>query len=207
MVSERYAPLPGEQPEKFLERARLWLRYYFRGIALAAHDIKNWLNGLAIFLVPCGLLLFMIYGQLYIGDFMATFHASSWGWGRQISPPWRLLIYSLRNPILSDPLNWNFWTVNIVASFAFLGVVVWAFRRLPISYALYTTTAVLLPLSANLLNSTIRYYLLAFPAFILLAIFVDKGEKQRLHNFIVAAFASIQAVCMVFFVIGLPIMA
>lgn len=207
VVSERYAPQPDEQPQKLLERARLWLRYYFRGIALAAHDLKNWLNGLAIFLVPCGLLLFMIYGQLYIGDFMATFHASSWGWGRQISPPWRLLIYSLRNPILGDPLNWNFWVVNIVASFAFLGAVIWAFRRLPISYALYTAAAVLLPLSANLLNSTIRYYLLAFPAFILLAIYTTKEERQPLHNFIVAAFASIQSICMVFFVIGLPIMA
>lgn len=207
VVSERYAPHPKEQPAQLFERVRLWLRYYFQGIFLAARDIRNWLNGLSIFLVPCGLLLFMFYGQLYIGDFMATFHASSWGWGRQISPPWRLLIYSLRNPILSDPLNWNFWTINIVASFAFLGVVVWAFRRLPVSYALYTAAAVLLPLSANLLNSTIRYYLLAFPAFILLAIFTVQGEKQTLHNFIVASFASIQAVCMVFFVVGMPIMA
>lgn len=53
-------------------------------------------------------------------------------------------------------MNWNFWALNITLAFAFLGFTVWAFRRLPLIYALYTAVMVLLPLSANLfLNDTI----------------------------------------------------
>jgi hypothetical protein len=202
-VSARSMPLPGEAPQRLSERLRLWFSYYFRGLGLAARQVKNWLNALSIGLVPCGLLAFMTYGFLDIGDFLATFHTSDWGWGRRISPPWRLLLYSLKHPILGQPLNWNFWVLNIVAAFAFLAVIIWAFRRLPMIYTLYTAVTVLLPLSSNSLNSLARYYLLVFPAFILLALLTGKDEKQHLHNFIVASFAALQAILMVFFVLGI----
>ncbi len=203
VVSARYSPLPEEVPQGLSARVKLWLDCYFRGLLLAAREMKNWLTALAIGLVPCGLLAFMVYGQIDIGDFFATFHASKWGWGRQLSPPWRLLIYSLRNPILGQPLNWNFWVLNIVAAFAFLAVIIWALRRLPMVYTLYTAVTVLLPLSSSSLNSLARYYLLVFPAFILLALLTNKGEKQHLHNFIIAGFAALQAVLMIFFVLGI----
>jgi hypothetical protein len=203
VVSARYAPLPETMPQKLTARTAIWLRSYLRGLFQAAREMKNWVNALALVLVPCGLLAFMVYGQVDIGDFFATFHASLWGWGRQLSPPWRLLIYSLRNPILGQPLNWNFWVLNIVAALAFLAVIVWACRRLPMIYTLYTAVTVLLPLSSNSLNSLARYYLLVFPAFMLLALLTSKGEKQNLHNFLIAGFAALQAILMVFFVLGL----
>ena len=203
VVSARHAPLPERWPRRFGERAVLWLRSFFGGLLLAARSWKNWLTALALALVPCGLLAFMIYGQIDIGDFFATFHASKWGWGRQITPPWRLLLYSLRHPILGQPLNWNFWTLNIVAAFAFLAVILWAGRRLPMIYTLYTAVTVLLPLSSNSLNSLARYYLLVFPAFMLLALLTCKSEKQHLHNFLVASFAGLQAVLIIFFVLGI----
>lgn len=203
VVSARYAPQPEDLPQKLSTRARTWLRFYVQGLLLAARELKNWVNALALVLVLCGLLAFMIYGQIDIGDFFATFHASLWGWGRQLSPPWRLLIYSLRNPILGQPLNWNFWVLNIVAALAFLAVIIWAFRRLPVIYTLYTAVTVLLPLSSNSLNSLARYYLLVFPVFMLLALFTCKGEKQHLHTFLIAGFAALQAIFMVFFVLGI----
>lgn len=203
LVSARYAPPPEELPRLFRERIRLQLRSYLRGLFLAARELKNWATALALGLVPAGLLAFMVYGQIYIGDFFATFHASKWEWGRQVSPPWRLLIYSLRHPILGQPLNWNFWTLNIVMTFAFLAIVVWAWRRLPMVYVLYTAATVLLPLASSSLNSIARYYLLVFPVFILLALLTTRNERQTLHNFILASFATLQAVLMVFFVLGI----
>ncbi|MEO7018853.1 MAG: glycosyltransferase family 39 protein [Ktedonobacteraceae bacterium] len=203
VVSARYAPPPTELPLYFLARLRLQSRCYFSGLWLAVRELKNWLTALAFGLIPAGLLAFMIYGKIYAGDFFATFHASKWEWGRHISPPWRLLMYSLRNPIWGQPLNWNFWTLNIAMTFAFLAVMIWAFRRLPMIYALYAATTVLLPLSSSSLNSIARYDLLVFPAFILLALLTAKNEEQPLHNFILASFAALQAVLMVFFVIGL----
>ena len=209
VVSARYAPLPTELPEDWIERAKLWLSYYFRGLLLAARELKNWFTALALGLVPCGLLAFMVYGQIDIHDFLATFHASSWGWRRHISPPWRLLIYSLRNPILAQPLNWNFWVFNIVTALVSLAVIIWVWRRLPMIYTLYTALVVLLPLSSSLLNSYGRYGLLVFPAFILLAAFTskEKGKEEHLHNWIIVSFTALGAVFTVFFILGLPIMA
>ncbi len=203
VVSARYAPLPAELPTELTARVTLWLRYFVRGISLAAHELKNWVTGLSLALVPCGLLAFMLYGQIDIGDFFATFHASKWGWGRQLSSPLRLLLYSVRHPILGQPLNWNFWVLNIVAACAFLAVILWALRRLPMIYTLYTAVTVLLPLASGSLNSLARYYLLVFPAFILLALLTSKPEKPHLHAFIIAGFTALQALLTVLFVLGI----
>ncbi|HEX7736767.1 MAG TPA: glycosyltransferase family 39 protein [Ktedonobacteraceae bacterium] len=209
VVSARYAPLPTELPARRLERAKIVVNCYLRGLLLAARVQKNWLNALALLLVPCGLLAFMVYGQIHINDFFATFHASAWGWRRHVSPPWRLLIYSLRNPILGQPMNWNFWVLNITTALAGLAVLIWSWRRLPMAYTLYTAVMVLLPLTSSLLNSYGRYALLIFPAFILLASFTSKtnGKEGHLHTFIVASFAALEAVFMIFFVLGFPTIA
>lgn len=203
VVSARYAPVCSTWPTRLRERIQLLVRSYCLGLWQAAHRLRTWLGALALVLVPGGLLAFMLYGQLDIGDFFATFHASKWGWGRQLSSPLRLLLYSLRHPILGQPLNWNFWLLNIVVAFAFLAVILWSFRRLPMIYTLYTAVAVLLPLSSNSLNSLARYYLLVFPAFMLLALLTCKEEKQQLHTFLVAGFAALQSILLVFFVLGL----
>lgn len=203
VVSARYAPSPTELPSCWLAHLQLQVRCYCSGLLLATRELKNWLTALALSLIPAGLLAFMIYGKIHTGDFFATFHASKWEWGRHVSSPWRLLLYSVRNPILGQPLNWNFWTLNITITLAFLAVVFWAFRRLPMIYALYATATVLLPLSSGSLNSIARYDLLVFPVFILLALCTSQSERQSLHNFILASFAALQAVFMVFFVIGL----
>lgn len=209
VVSARYAPLPAELPRDLRARAKIGLNCYFRGLLLAARELKNWLTALALGLVPCGLLAFMLYGLVDVNDFMATFHASTFGWRRTLSPPWRLLIFSLRNPVLGQPLNWNFWVLNIVAAFACLAVLIWAFRRLPMIYTLYSAVMVLVPLTSSLLNSYGRYMLLVFPAFLLLALFTGKedGKREHLHAFLVAGFAALEAVFMIFFVLGFPTMA
>ncbi|HEY3993804.1 MAG TPA: glycosyltransferase family 39 protein [Ktedonobacteraceae bacterium] len=213
VISARYAPLPTELPRRLDKRAQLYLSCYFRGLFLATRALKNWLNALALALVPCGLLAFMLYGYIAINDFFATFHASAWGWRRHMSPPWRLLIYSLRNPVLGQPMNWNFWVLNIVTAFAGLAVIVWAWRRLPMIYTLYTAVMVLVPLSSSLLNSEGRYALLIFPAFILLATFTSKStgksdtEAECLHTFLLISFATLEAVFMIFFVLGFPLIA
>ncbi|HEY0756613.1 MAG TPA: glycosyltransferase family 39 protein [Ktedonobacteraceae bacterium] len=215
VVSARYAQPPENLPKDWSARAQIEVTTYFRGLFLAMRELKNWLNALALILIPCGLLIFMIYAKLYINDFFATFHASSWGWHRMISPPWRLIIYSLRNPILGQPLNWNFWVLNIVTALAGLAVIIWAWRRLPMIYTIYTALVVLLPLASSMLNSYGRYALLFFPAFILLATFTSKhkdsskneGKEEHLHTFIVASFATLEAVFMIFFVLGLPTIA
>lgn len=206
VLSERYAPLPAPLPQKRSERARLRFRCYLLGLSLAAREFKNWSTCLALALVPCGLFAFLLYGRSQTGNLLTTFHVNQVFWGRQLSSPWRVLLYSLRHPTLGDPMNWNFWLLNIIMAFAFLSLTIWAFRRLPMIYALYTTLMVLLPLSANLLNSIARYYLVVFPAFILLALF-SRDDKPNRHVLILISFTALQALFMAFFVIGMHTIA
>ena len=111
----------------------------------------------------------MIYGKIKTGDFLATFHNQN-GVGAAISIPLSLLIYSIGHPPLRpNPMDWNFWPLNLAISLIFLGLAVWALRKLPMTYAL---NGVLLPLSSSRINSISRYYLVVFPVFILLALWI-----------------------------------
>lgn len=207
VLSDCYAPLPDMSSCTLTESAQIWFTSRLRGPLLATREWRNWLSGLSLLLIPSGLFAFMIYAKIKTGDLLATFHADQWGWGRQLSYPWRLLIYSLRHPIVGDPMNWNFWVLNIILAFVFLGFTVWAFRRLPMIYALYTMVMVLLPLSANLLNSIGRLYLVVFPVLILLALWSSDDKPLVRRYIIISSFASLQAVFMIFYVLGLPVIA
>lgn len=202
VLSERYAPPPSQLPQELSKRTYIRIQYYIRGLYLAACQLKNWFTAGALALVPVGLLAFMLYGWGETGDFKITFHINRTLWGRQLSSPWYVLIDSLQHPTLGDPMNWNFWLLNIIVAFAFLGFTIMAFRRLPLIYAFFTLVMVVLPLSTNRLNSLARYYVIVFPVFILLALLCPDNKPNR-HTFILVFFTAIQALLMAFFVIGM----
>ena len=131
----------------------------------------------------------------------------NWGWGRFFENPLQLLFMSLTHPERANPMDWNFWILNISIVLLFLGFTVWAFWKLPMIYALFTLVMVLLPLSSSRINSISRYYLIVFPAFILLALWSNDVEQANRRYFIMIFFAMLQAVLMVFFVLGLPAIA
>jgi hypothetical protein len=209
VTAERYEPLPQLHVSSLrtaLNSIGIWFVVRVRGLWRATHSTKNWLNASLLLLIPAGLFLFMLYGLLETGDLLATFHTEDWGWHRKFTFFGRLLIYSLRNPILNQPLNWNFWLLNILLAFIFLGFILLAFFRLPSIYALYTLVMVLLPLSSNFLNSFDRYCLLIFPAFLLIALYTQE-KRPTLRHFLIGGFAALQAILMLFFVVGLPAIA
>ncbi len=208
-LSDQYAPLPDLNGKTLRDKSLIWLNSRLYGPLLAARRLRNWLSLLALALIPAGLLAFIIYGKIKTGDFLATFHNQQWGWGRYLTSPLSLLIYSIRHPPLRpNPMDWNFWPLNLAISLIFLGLAVWALRKLPMTYALYTVVMVLLPLSNSRINSISRYYLVVFPVFILLALWTCReGNRLQSNAFIMGLFASLQAVFMVFFVLGLPAIA
>lgn len=209
VTAERYEPLPELHVSSLrttLNSIRVWFVVRARGLWRASHSVKNWLNASLLLLIPAGLFTFMVYGLIQTGDLMATFHTEQWGWNRQFTFFGRVLIYSLRHPIMNQPMEWNFWLLNIILAFIFLGFIVLTFLRLPSIYALYTLVMVLLPLSSNLLNSFDRYCMLIFPAFLLLALFTQE-KRLNLRHFLIGSFAALQAILMLFFVVGLPAIA
>jgi hypothetical protein len=207
VMSDRYAPITNASADNFQERVRAWLASRLRGPLLAAQELRNWISLFAIGLIPTGLLAFLIYGKMKTGHFLATFDNQKWGWGRSFENPLQLLSTSLTHPGRANPMDWNFWILNICISLLFLGFTVWAFRKLPMIYALFTLMMVLVPLSSSRLNSISRYYLIVFPVFILLALWSKKTEHVHRRVLIMTLFAMLQAVLMVLFVLGIPAIA
>ncbi len=174
---------------------------------LAIQEPSNLFSLFMLGFIPAGLLVFLVYAKIKTNDLLATFHNQNWGWGRFFENPFQLLATSLTHPVRADATNWNFWILNISVALLFLGFTVWAFRKLPLIYAIYTLVMVLLPLSSSRLNSISRYYLIVFPVFIMLALYSSNAEHTNRRYFILIPFAMLQAVLMVFFVLGLPAIA
>jgi len=206
-LADQYSSLPDSSEMTLLERANAWLYSRSYGLLLAARAFRNWSMLLAVSLIPMGLVPFLIYSQVKTGDFLATIHNHSVGWGRYFAYPWHTLADALTHPRAINPMEWNFWILNIVTIFAFLAFTVWAFRRLPTIYALYTLVMVALPLCTASINSISRYYLIVFPALLLLALWSNHEEETVRHFLITCLFASTLVVFMVFFVLGLPLIA
>jgi hypothetical protein len=161
----------------------------------------------ALALVPAGLYAFMAYAHIKTGDFWASPRNEYLHWGRRPTYPWDTLAVALRHPQGVDLTNWNFWILNVAMTVAFLLLTVWAFRTLRLTYALYMLLLVLLPLSTGSLNSMSRYDLVIFPVLILLAVWSSKDPRLTRHHCVLSLFASLQAVFMAFFVLGLPAIA
>lgn len=207
VASDRYAPIIFTKEDTVQERVRLWVISRVRGPLLAIQEPSKLFSLCTLGLIPAGLLAFLVYAKIKTNDLLATFHNQNWGWGRFFENPFQLLSMSLTHPVRADATNWNFWILNISVALLFLGFTVWAFRKLPMIYALYTLVMVLLPLSSSRLNSISRYYLVVFPVFIMLALYSSSAEHANRRYFILIPFAMLQAVLMVFFVLGLPAIA
>lgn len=207
VLSDRYAPLPDMSAMMLAEKGEVWLRSRTFGVVLAAQKIRSWLELVAVALIPLGIVPFFIYSQIKTGDFLASIHNHSVGWDRHTGDPVRLVIDSLLNPLPPNAMEWNFWALNMIMIFVFTGFIIWAFRRLPMIYALYTLVMVVMPLCTGSVKSISRYYLLVFPAFMLLALWSSRGKSEGRNVMIISLCAPIMAVCMVFFVLGLPLIA
>lgn len=206
-TSDRYAPLTNFSANNYQERVRAWLASRLRGLLLTARELRNWFALFTLGLIPLGLLAFLIYGKIKTVHFLATFDNLRWGWGRYFENPWQLLSTSLTHPERANPMDWNFWLLNICIALLFLAFTVWAFRKLPMTYALFTLVMVLLPLSSSRLNSISRYYLIVFPVFILLALWSKNAEHVNCRLLIMIPFAMLEAVLMILFVLGIPAIA
>lgn len=207
VMSEHYAPLPALHGLTVQQKLVAWLRSRCSGPLLAAHEARNWWHGLAVALIPLGLAPFLIYSQLTVGDALATIHNHSVGWGRHVAAPWKVLVLALGHPQMPDPFDWNFWLLNVAAIVLFLGLTLLWWRRLPITYTLYSLVMLVMPLSTGSINSIGRYYLTVFPVFLLLSLWSSKEQCPARHILIVTLFTTLQALFLVFFVLGLPLIA
>ncbi len=206
-LSNHYSPLPIMSGMTLSQKAFNWVYSRLQGPFLAAQKPQNWSNLFAVALIPSGLIPFLIYSKIKTGDFLATIHNHHVGWGRYLEYPWQLLIDAFSHPHPPDAMDWNFWLLNVITIGVFFGFIIWSMRRLPMIYTLYTFVMVLMPLLTASINSISRYYLVIFPALMLLALWSNNAKQPARHFLILNLFAALQVVFMIFYVLGLPLIA
>jgi hypothetical protein len=125
-------------------------------------------EGLALLLIPAGLLSFMIYLQVITGNALAFKDAMA-AWGRKAGFFFSPLLDYLGHPA-EVAAHWDFRLLNFSAVTIALACGIALLKRRQFALAAYTLMAVLVALSSALLQSQARYAMVVFPVYLTLAI-------------------------------------
>jgi len=147
---------------------------------------------ISLALVPMGLILYMYYLYVTVGDPLEFFHNVSI-FGEQRSSEIVLLpqvFYRYLFKVLPN-LNYNYFPIvfttflEIASAVLFLVLGAWSFYKLRLSYALFFAAGYLIPPLSGSFSSFPRYVLILFPAFLLFATFLE--GRTRLSKGVVYA--------------------
>ena len=127
--------------------------------------IKNVrLDILYLLLIPMGIALFSLYCYYLTGDYLAFVHVKQSGWNFYLSNPLTIIKNNLffKNPVRS----FDIYSVLIMMASSIL-----FYKKLRISYVLMVLLFIFIPLSsgANMVAGLLRYSVVLFPIYILLA--------------------------------------
>ena len=131
------------------------------------YGLRPRVNVLGLFLIPLGLLSFMLFLHMITGnafafkDVLVAWQRSS---GFFLLP---LFNYILRFRLVVE--SWDFHALNFAASLLALACGIVFAKRREWPFALYTLLSIIAPLSSLRLQSHARYVLTIFPVFMLLA--------------------------------------
>jgi hypothetical protein len=153
---------------------------YFR-----ANAKIHWRDVLAIGLIPAGLLAYMIYLYIKLGDAFSFIHVlpaygSEKSGGHIILLPqvfWRYAKILFTVP--PTTIEYSVAALEIITFLFFLYLLLRAFKtNLNVSYILYSGIVLILPTLTGTLTSIPRYVLDAFPLFIVMGISHNKSVKM-----------------------------
>jgi hypothetical protein len=146
-------------------------------LAVAYLQRRNWRwrsirpDFLAIILPPLGLGLFMLY-QWQRFDTPFAFLIAQQNWNNGSAPPWVIPEKIWRGVRFSQ--EWEMATFQLCVWASFIGLMALAFLRLPLPYALTALLLLLPAYMANQRGSLVRHVLIAFPAFVALALVTQR---------------------------------
>ena len=140
-------------------------------------------DGLALLLIPTGLVSFMIYLHRVTGNPFAFKDAMA-AWGRKAGIFLFPLYDYLRHPA-EIVAHWDFKLLNFLAVVIVLACGAALLRQRKFALAAYTLLAVLVALSSALLQSQARYAMVVFPVYMVLG---TLGRHQHLDQWIRAVF-------------------
>jgi hypothetical protein len=155
---------------------------------------KDWCSLAAIQLIPFGLAAYMLYLQAAFGNPLAFMIAQK-DWDNQVRGA-LMVIWTTVRDLLAGAHFWWFAPLDLAVFFAALAICWAVWRRLGSTYGLYSLLCILIPISSTT-RSMIRYALVAFPLFIILAWW---GRNPRFNRAYVGISAVFLAVFMAIFV-------
>ena len=151
---------------------------------------------LALGLGPVALAGWLIY--LYrLADGSWSFLTVYAAWDRKLTPPWQVL-QAYVSGVLANQLD-HYALVDVVFTLVFLVLVAASWWRLRPSLALFAGVFFLVPASSGNLVSFMRYGLVLFPAFIVLAIV---GRRPAFHQTYLIIATSLASLFMAAFALG-----
>jgi hypothetical protein len=148
---------------------------------------------LPLLLIPLGLLLYMIYLYIVMGDPLAFSHWEAATWGRHLTLPWMGItndlhyLFSLTNNFTDNLMDLLFTLIPLIAL-----LISW--RRLPLHYNLFSLVTMLFSLSnprddfPRPLSSSPRFMLVIFPVFLIFALW---GQHPRIRSILMALSVSL----------------
>ncbi len=143
--------------------------------------------------MPLGLLAYLGWWELRAGDGLFPIRLQETHWAHVRAWPWTTLWTGVRQGTtgIAEFSN-GYPQLDLVLVAVALAGTVWALRRLPPSYGLWTLASVLLPLVTptpfRVLISAPRYFVVVFPLTWAIARF---AERFRAHDLVVAASAGL----------------
>lgn len=148
---------------------------------LRLKDLRK--EGLALLLVPTGLIWFMIYLHFITGNALA-FKGAMAAWGRKAGFFFSPLLDYLGHPA-EIAAHWDFRLLNFSAVVIALVCGAVLLKRRQFALATYTLLVVLVALSSALLQSQARYTMVVFPVYLVLAL---AGRRPKFDQLIRAVF-------------------
>ncbi|MFN8529665.1 MAG: hypothetical protein U0670_13735 [Anaerolineae bacterium] len=153
---------------------------------------RDWATLLMLFLIPLGMVTYMIFLKVQFNDPIA-FSTTQAAWGREMLGPlaivWRDMTGFLRGNFLTGDI-WYHVFIDLSAFFGVLLISVAIWRRLGASYALYCLISILIPASSGT-GSLSRYALVVFPMFMMLGVW---GRYQWLDRLLLIGFSMLLGV-------------
>ncbi|TAM62143.1 hypothetical protein EPN52_01040 [bacterium] len=143
----------------------------------------SWRSVAGIALVPSGMLAYMGYLWVLVGDPLYFSHVQS-HWHRHLAPPWVSVgnsIHLITHAHLPSSIAYQ--SIELVFTALMIAMLALGLRTLRTSYWVYMLLSIAIPLSTSSLMSMPRFALVLFPIFMVLAIW---GRRPAVNNAVVA---------------------
>lgn len=131
--------------------------------------------------IPAALGAFMLYMWAHTGNALAFLEVQK-AWGRELDYPGRVIASFILHPRLvgQSTSAWDFTVINVLVAAASVVALPCVFRTFGGTVGLYAAATVLPLLPFSTLQAMDRYILLAFPLFMLLALWGETEWVDRL---------------------------